>query len=788
MRRQGQHLGWAVGLWLAVGVACAVRALGPQEVAVIYNEASPDSLWLANTYCALRTIPEANRIGVRLPDRVPGPQLVCSSDVFEEHIYRPVLRQLQERGIDRHVRAWAFSADFPIRITGKAPLSLMGAVFSGGRPPDAKAVKSGAYASLYFRGPSEQGGAFGPTLSFERFDALAGGNPPVPSMMLGHTGARGLSRGQTLEVLKRGARSDYSAPQGTFYFVKTSDIRSKMRDWQFEQAAEQLRKRGFQAVFKSKIEREPNPITGYCTGRAFVDTSLPGAFLPGAIAEHITSFGGALHNSNHTKLTEWLRNGATASAGTVVEPFALWTKFPHARTHVHYALGCTLMESIYQGLACPVQLLIVGEPLAKPWAPPVKLTLIDLSDTAAPRQKRFMASVWGGQSARLEYAFYLDGKLVRPFLADPQYRMDANKLADGWHRLRAVARVVGPIGHQGFAETDFVADRVGRHVSIVYEGSNRIDVETPVRLTVHTTKRPRAIDLVEKGRVLDRADDPSRPLTLDPTRTGEGPIIVRARAWYAGDDRPVSSAPLSLIVTNMNRPPVIESVKEVSDRGRCVSAADADGDDITVEWYEPVDTTRLESFAALDGDLLTAPVGEGWQFAPTDEKSGMRAYPPDRAGAISGVTAVVHIPEQALSSKDHFRAGVVFHVNDQAFWTFGFDGPTSAWLMGRRMDDQWVVADSVGFPIEENRSYRVSVRAVSEGRVEALVDGRVVLTRKAPMNTAGIWTQRRALETSGFARTPPTQGRVDGACARGPGADRWIPVVSDGRNRAWFTP
>ena len=36
--------------------------------------------------------------------------------------------------------------------------------------------------------------------------------------------------------------------------------------------------------------------------------------------------------------------------------------------HVHYARGCSLAEAFYQSVCGPYQLLIVGDPLCRPWA------------------------------------------------------------------------------------------------------------------------------------------------------------------------------------------------------------------------------------------------------------------------------------------------------------------------------------------------------------------------------------------------------------------------------------
>ena len=64
----------------------------------------------------------------------------------------------------------------------------------------------------------------------------------------------------------------------------------------------------------------------------------------------------------------WSRAGAAGSSGAVAEPYALQQKFPLATLHVHYREGCSLAESFFQTVAGPYQLLVIGDPLARPYA------------------------------------------------------------------------------------------------------------------------------------------------------------------------------------------------------------------------------------------------------------------------------------------------------------------------------------------------------------------------------------------------------------------------------------
>lgn len=69
-------------------------------------------------------------------------------------------------------------------------------------------------------------------------------------------------------------------------------------------------------------------------------------FLPGALADHLTSTGGMLTDSSQMSSVRWLEAGATASYGTVIEPCSYPQKFPSpAVAMFHYALGATAIEA-----------------------------------------------------------------------------------------------------------------------------------------------------------------------------------------------------------------------------------------------------------------------------------------------------------------------------------------------------------------------------------------------------------------------------------------------------------
>ncbi len=211
-------------------------------------------------------------------------------------------------------------------------------------------------------------------------DAKQYGVSYVLSTMLGVTRRSGSTLAQAVEALRRSSQADFTHPHGGFYFCDTDDIRTKTRRGGFEKAANRLRQMGFEAeVVKTALPRGKARVLGAQTGAARFSWPAAGSsFVPGAIADNLTSLGGVMTaGSRQTKLTEFIKAGAAGSSGTVTEPYSIQQKFPLPQMYVHYASGASLAEAFYMNVTGPYQLLIVGDPLCRPFsnAPQPKLDL-----------------------------------------------------------------------------------------------------------------------------------------------------------------------------------------------------------------------------------------------------------------------------------------------------------------------------------------------------------------------------------------------------------------------------
>jgi len=439
---------------LGIGLVCPACALGPHEILVLANTNSPRSMELARDYAALRHVPAVNLVALDLPNTPP---LDISPADFNKTIRDPARKAIKERGLDDHILAWVYSVDFPIRATSTPPLSLQGITFMRGEVPASDIITRGAYASPLFAGPATPGMSGFPSQSLDVQREWIGPAIPVPSMMLGFMGTNGNTREEIWSCLNTGVASDGTAPQGTVYIVTNTDVRTLCRAWQFAPVVRELGTLDLTATLTNGYPA--SGIAGLMSGAADIPmppAGPPSPFLPGAFAEHLTSFGAAFDYPGQTKITSWIRAGATASSGSVAEPLSVWGKFPHARIFSHQASGCTLLESVFQSVRCPLQLLVIGEPLARPWAPASTLSLQGLESGVLDKRITVTAVLHSRRNEVFpRYLFLLDGRTHRNLTKSPETVLDPVTLPRGRHVLVVVAYRTGSVRSQVFAEMPF---------------------------------------------------------------------------------------------------------------------------------------------------------------------------------------------------------------------------------------------------------------------------------------------------------------------------------------------
>jgi hypothetical protein len=532
-------------LWATVFAGLMASAQLPCETVLLVNTNSQDSLKIAAHFADMRGVPPQNVIYLGADES----KVEISHDDFTTQIWEPVQRELKARELEGHTLAWIYSAGFPVRInTGAKKMSITGLTHSRNVVPENQKLGNTTdmvYFSPLFRGPGDkpQIPPQGPG-SLDRFKAGLKSNMPIPSMMLGFTGKNGNSVDEVLTSLQNGVRSDSTHPKGDIYFVKTKDKpRSFPREWEFLFVRPELEKRGFKASIVTNFPDRAEGVLGLMTGQSnVVPDKLPG-FVPGAMAEHMTSFAAAFDQQAQSKCSEWIRAGATATAGTVTEPYSIWWKFPHARFFTYYASGCTMLESFAQSLLNPAQTLCLGEPFARPARVGFKLDLKGLSRFPLTARTTIAAVCQPQISDRpMKYAFFVDGKLVQAESANPLFKIEPADWSDGFHYLCAVAKVDLAVHHGTQGIGGFMINHKNRTPAItgLKELGNQ-QIEVPFSLSAESA--PKMVRLYCGSRLLAASAYPGASLSFNERTIGEGPHTIHVAAVYE-DDVEVASVPV----------------------------------------------------------------------------------------------------------------------------------------------------------------------------------------------------------------------------------------------------
>jgi uncharacterized protein (TIGR03790 family) len=181
-------------------------------------------------------------------------------------------------------------------------------------------------------------------------------------------------------LIDRGVASDNTWPMGSAYLMSTSDhVRSArcvldatygyVNECQLFLDTWDTVDSGIDAsiVMADSISNKTD-VLFYVQGLASVPNLTTNTYLPGAVADHLTSFGGDIPTSGQMSCFEFIKAGATGSYGTVVEPYAFQQKFPDPRVLIpRYFGGNTLIEAYWKSVSSPGMGIFIGEPLARPF-------------------------------------------------------------------------------------------------------------------------------------------------------------------------------------------------------------------------------------------------------------------------------------------------------------------------------------------------------------------------------------------------------------------------------------
>lgn len=310
-------------------------ALDPSKIAIIVNDSDELSKKTGAYYRKQRNIPLKNLIHINFK---PGRTNLSVAE------FRRIKKQV-DNTTPLRVQAYVLTWLKPYRVTCMSITSAFTFGFSQDYcAQGCKPTKLSPYFNSASRAPYDDYGI-------------------RPTMVLAGTRFK-----EVQKLIQHGMESDKTMPKGTAYLMDTHDKNRNVRSIFYDKVIKYMKNNIEIKRIKGQALKDKNDVLFYFTGLVHVPDIETNQFLPGAIADHLTSTGGQLTDSRQMSIMQWIKAGATGSYGTVVEPCNLPQKFPHPLVVIDkYTQGESLIEAYWKSVAMPGQGIFVGEPLARPY-------------------------------------------------------------------------------------------------------------------------------------------------------------------------------------------------------------------------------------------------------------------------------------------------------------------------------------------------------------------------------------------------------------------------------------
>lgn len=317
-------------------IAMPLKAeINNQNLAVLVNVNDPESVEIAEYYKKVRLIPDSNLIYLKFKAGV---------DKLTATEFRKIEIQLNE-SVAENIQAYVLAWRRPWRVDCMSVTSAFSLGFN-----EEYCAKDCKYTKPvnYFNSQSRL-----PHTDFKI----------RPSMMLSAG-----SVGNVKKLIDRGVSADFTRPIGSAYLLRTSDKQRNVREVFYQSVQKGFNKTLIVEDIKADAIKHKMDVMFYFTGLSKVKWVNKNTYLPGAVADHLTSTGGQLFNGYQMSVLDWVDAGVTGTYGTVVEPCNFVKKFPNPYILIlKYLSGETLLESYWKSVQMPGQGVYVGDPLAAPY-------------------------------------------------------------------------------------------------------------------------------------------------------------------------------------------------------------------------------------------------------------------------------------------------------------------------------------------------------------------------------------------------------------------------------------
>jgi uncharacterized protein (TIGR03790 family) len=330
--------------------------LTADQLGVLVNVNDPASVLIANRYVAARNIPARNVVQLAFD----------AGTVLPSAIFASLKSQADAVALDAGLQAWVITWTTPYRVDCMS----IGTAFAVGF--DAGFCSTPCATTTALPTYDDEGKPDAGRSAHRPFDSWG----VRPTMML----ATGPDAGTALALIDRGVAADGTNPRGDGWLFRTTDQARSVRwsEYLYTTLPQWTPDGGLDLFYvdatvdagiAQSLSNASN-VLFYFQGLASVPNLSTNTYLPGAIADHLTSYGGQVPTSGQMSILRWIEAGATGSYGTVVEPCNYTTKFPNTTVVLsHYYRGEPLIEAYWKSVSMPGEGLFIGEPLATPWKP-----------------------------------------------------------------------------------------------------------------------------------------------------------------------------------------------------------------------------------------------------------------------------------------------------------------------------------------------------------------------------------------------------------------------------------
>lgn len=322
-------------------------ALQPAELAIVVNDKDPNSVAIGEAYRVAHRMSVANVLHVSF---TPGAVNMAPADF-------KVMKQTLDALTPATIQAYLLTWNAPYAV-GKMSIT---SAFAFGYDPKwtTSTICMSTASSPYFDSDVAKPKDLGMRLAM-----TLGASTPTEATAIA---TRGMNAAMTFAPVSGTPAVAATLPHA--YLLSTTDSNRNVRKSDFGPATTAAFSFVQSEVVYANYLTNKSDIMFQFTG-VVTDTNLMNnKYLPGAMADHLTSYGGKLTDSTQMSALQWIKAGATGTYGTVTEPCNYTQKFPKPSVAMaRYMRGETLIQAYWKSVAWPGEGIFVGDPLAQPFA------------------------------------------------------------------------------------------------------------------------------------------------------------------------------------------------------------------------------------------------------------------------------------------------------------------------------------------------------------------------------------------------------------------------------------